>query len=58
APVTSCYFYDDLTQVPGQCNKFNRCINGVLTTESCPVGFNFDRSLRACNVANQVYTCY
>jgi len=57
-PETKCFFYDDLTQVPGKCNQFYRCINGVLKTETCPTGFNFDRSLRACNVANQVYTCY
>jgi len=56
APKT-CNSYDDLTQVAGKCNLYYRCVNGVLTTESCDSGFNFDRALRACNIANQVYTC-
>ena len=40
---------DDLSGVPGKCNQFFRCQNGVKLTLSCPIGLVFDNSMKICN---------
>ena len=54
---TNCNNTVDLTQVPNDCSKYYICNNGVLDIESCPDGYFFDSSLRACNLASFVSTC-
>ncbi|RNA07656.1 chondroitin proteoglycan 2-like [Brachionus plicatilis] len=57
-PSRQCSSGDNLTQVPGNCNQYFRCINNALQTEYCPNGYFFDSNLRACNIIGQVYTCF
>ncbi|RNA18636.1 cell death abnormality 1-like isoform X1 [Brachionus plicatilis] len=55
---STCDPASDLTQVPNDCSKFYRCINGVLSVLSCPNGYLFDQNAKACNPSSQVSTCY
>lgn len=52
----SCTDAIDLTQVPGKCDSFYRCANGIRYEQSCPAGTYFDNSLKVCNWPNKV-TC-
>lgn len=44
----------DLTVVPNDCTKFNKCINGQLSTISCQSGLVFDRINKKCDLASKV----
>lgn len=46
----------DRTPVPSTgCRKFYLCALGKLNELSCPVGLLFDKNIKKCNYANQVY---
>lgn len=53
-----CTQSQDFTQVPNDCSRYYRCVNGALVTETCPNGLWFDANLKVCNWPDQVRTCY
>ncbi|RMZ97036.1 peritrophic membrane [Brachionus plicatilis] len=53
----SCNQYQDYTQVPNDCSRYYRCVNGVFVIEACSNGLWFDANLKVCNWPNQVRTC-
>lgn len=56
--IKACDPKIDLTQVPSDCSKFYRCVNGQQSILVCPSGYLFDDNIKSCNPANEVFTCY
>lgn len=50
----TCLPSDDLTQIPGKCDAFYRCSNGIRYEQSCPAGTYFDNNLKVCNWPEKV----
>ncbi|CAF0857238.1 unnamed protein product [Brachionus calyciflorus] len=54
---TACSYNNDYTQVPNDCSRYFRCVNGFYQVQTCAAGTLFDSNLRQCVWSNQVTTC-
>ena len=49
-----CTELDDYTGIPGECNKYKRCMNGHLNIYVCEFGTFFDYIKKKCVDADEV----
>lgn len=47
--ILSCTQQDDLTGIPGKCNQYKTCENGLLKNWLCPKNYVFDSIMKACS---------